>query len=149
MYNRFGAEVVVTEPIEANGLPMAALVPMQFIGTSNYEYWGPTIPQIFNMIRDGHSDQAMDLYWQIQPARQASMQAMAVLAGSNFLHRMLWKYQGWLSGFNGGPLRAPTMRLNDRQMKPLRGGLSASGLPVPPGKRWCIFCWTKPRIGPL
>ena len=58
----------------------------------------------------------MELYWQIQPARQASMQAMGMLAGSNFLHRMLWKYQGWLSGFNGGPLRTPTMRLNDRQV---------------------------------
>ena len=51
VYRRFGERVVVTEPIEANGLPMACLVPMQFMGTSNYEYWGPTIPEIFGLIR--------------------------------------------------------------------------------------------------
>ena len=131
VYKRFGERVVVTEPIEGNGLPMAGLVPMQFMGTSNYEYWGPMIPRIFGLIQDGQFEAAMKLYWQIHPARQASMQAMAMLAGSNFLHRMIWKYQGWLSGFNGGPLRAPTMRLNDRQMKPLRQGLIASRLEVP------------------
>lgn len=131
VYRRFGERVVVTEPIEANGLPMACLVPMQFMGTSNYEYWGATIPEIFGLIRDGRFEAAMQRYWQIQPARQASMQAMAMLAGANFLHRMVWKYQGWLAGFNGGPLRTPTMRLTDRQMKPLRQGLIASGLEVP------------------
>ncbi|MEQ8492695.1 MAG: dihydrodipicolinate synthase family protein, partial [Gammaproteobacteria bacterium] len=55
---------------------------------------------------------------------------LAVLQGSNFLHRMLWKYQGWLQGFNGGPLRAPTMRLVDRQMKALRQGLVAAGFDI-------------------
>ena len=47
-----------------------------------------------------------------------------------FLHRMLWKYQGWLNGFNGGPLRQPTMRLNEGHMNLLRNGLINSDLPV-------------------
>ncbi len=55
---------------------------------------------------------------------------MGMIAGSNFVHRMLWKYQGWLNGFNGGPLRQPTMRRVDRQMRPLRQALLASGLAV-------------------
>ena len=82
------------------------------------------------MIRDGRTNDAMDEYWKLFPARQATSAAMAVLAGSNFLHRMLWKYQGWLQGFNGGPLRAPSMRLVDRQMKPLRQALVASGFTI-------------------
>lgn len=127
VYNRFRDRVLVIEPIEGNGLPMATLVDMQFMGTSNYEYYGPAIPRIFKLIRDGRANEAMDEYWKLYPARQATGAAMAVLAGSNFLHRMLWKYQGWLQGFNGGPLRAPSMRLVDRQMKPLRQGLIASG----------------------
>lgn len=127
VYNRFADEVIVIEPIEGNGLPLATLLDLQFMGTSNYEYFGPTIPRIFAQIRAGNTNAAMDEYWKIFPGRQASMQAMAVLAGSNFLHRMLWKYQGWLQGFNGGPLRAPSMRLVDRQMKALRQGLIASG----------------------
>ncbi len=127
VYNRFRDRVLVIEPIESNGLPMATLIDMQFMGTSNYEYYGATIPRIFKLIRDGQINTAMDEYWTIFPGRQASTAAMAVLAGSNFLHRMLWKYQGWLQGFNGGPLRAPSMRLVDRQMKPLRHALIQSG----------------------
>jgi 4-hydroxy-tetrahydrodipicolinate synthase len=130
VYNRFGDQVIVIEPIEGNGLPMATLLDLQFMGTSNYEYFGPRIPEIFSLIREGRKNEAMDEYWKLFPGRQASMQAMAVLAGSNFLHRMLWKYQGWLQGFNGGPLRAPTMRLVDRQMKPLRAGLEACGFEI-------------------
>lgn len=127
VYNRFRERVLVIEPIESNGLPMATLLDMPFMGTSNYEYYGPTIPRIFKMIRAGKVNEAMDEYWTIFPGRQASTAAMAVLAGSNFLHRMLWKYQGWLQGFNGGPLRAPSMRLVDRQMKPLRQALIQCG----------------------
>ena len=84
----------MTLPLENDGLPLASLVPMQFMGTSNYEYFGSMIPRIFAMNQDGHFDKAMELYWQIHPARQINMQAMAMFAGSNFLHRMLWKYQG-------------------------------------------------------
>jgi 4-hydroxy-tetrahydrodipicolinate synthase len=130
VYNRFHDRVIVIEPIEGNGLPLATLLDLQFMGTSNYEYYGAAVPRIFRMIREGRRDEAMDAYWTLYPARQATSAAMAVLAGSNFLHRMLWKYQGWLQGFNGGPLRAPTMRLVDRQMKPLRQALIASGFEI-------------------
>ena len=41
---------------------------------------------------------------------------------------MQWKYQGWLNGFNGGPMRQPTMRLNDASMTMLRQGLAKSGI---------------------
>ena len=39
-----------------------------------------------------------------------------------------WKYEGWLNGFNGGPSRRPTMRLNDAMMKQLRNALIQSGI---------------------
>ena len=40
---------------------------------------------------------------------------------------MFWKFQGWLQGMNGGPLRQPTSRLNDGQMAALRKGLVYAG----------------------
>ena len=43
---------------------------------------------------------------------------------------MAWKYQAWLNGYNGGPLRMPTARLVSGQMKMLRAGLVNSDLPV-------------------
>ena len=145
VYRRFNDRVRVIEPIESNGLPMATLVSMPFMGTSNYEYYGSAIPEIFALIQHGEHNEAMARYWQLHHARQANGAAMAVLAGSNSLHRMLWKYQGWLQGFNGGPLRAPTMRLTDRQMKALRGGLIAAGLPCTEDDDAAFFVGRHPR----
>jgi 4-hydroxy-tetrahydrodipicolinate synthase len=124
----FGKEVVVTMPLEGDMIPLAQLVPIPFSGTSNTEYYGPTIPRIHKLLQDGKFDEATRLYWQIQPARKANAQANAYTLQTLFLHRMLWKYQGWLQGFNGGPLRQPTMRLNEGHMTLLRQGLAKAGL---------------------
>lgn len=126
IYKMLGDEVIVTFPVEDQGLPLASLLPLQFMGTSNSEYYGPTVPKIFQLLQDGQFDQAMELWWQIHPARMANVASR--VAGANALHRMLWKYQGWLNGFNGGPLRQPTMRLSPQQMQSLRNALAASGI---------------------
>jgi 4-hydroxy-tetrahydrodipicolinate synthase len=63
----------------------------------------------------------------LHPARQVKHQVMSV-AGSNFAHRYVWKYMGWLHGFNGGPLRMPTMRIVPAQMQAMRSGVERAGL---------------------
>jgi 4-hydroxy-tetrahydrodipicolinate synthase len=68
--------------------------PANFYPESHYDYFGPMIPRIFALIQQGEFDTAMELYWQIHPARQTNINSMAMIAGSNFIHRMLWKYQG-------------------------------------------------------
>jgi 4-hydroxy-tetrahydrodipicolinate synthase len=52
------------------------------------------------------------------------------MAGTALVPRMIWKYQGWLQGFNGGPIRYPHHRINDRQMRMLREGAIAGGFDV-------------------
>lgn len=131
-YHDVHDKVVVTFPVEHEGLPLTAMLGLKFMGTSDSEYYGPMVPRIHRLIREGEFDRAMDLYWQIHPARMAQMNLSASLRGTNFVHRMMWKYEGWLQGFNGGPLRQPTNRLVDSQMKALRQGLIASGLEVTP-----------------
>lgn len=124
----FGKEVVVTMPLEGEMIPLAQLVPIPFSGTSNTEYFGPMIPRIHKLLQEGKYDEATRLYWQIHPARKANQVTNAHVPQTLFLHRMLWKFQGWLNGFNGGPLRQPTMRLNEGHMNTLRKGLIDSGL---------------------
>jgi 4-hydroxy-tetrahydrodipicolinate synthase len=122
-------EVLITCPIEGDALPLAALVPMQFTGTSNTEYYGNMIPRMFRMVQEGRFDDMMKLYWQIHPARMAAQAvANSYRGGAGIIHRMQWKYQAWLSGFNGGPLRQPTMKIRDVHMKQLREALKKSGL---------------------
>jgi 4-hydroxy-tetrahydrodipicolinate synthase len=134
VFEQFRDEVVVTDPFEMNAPAWVRAYGMQFLGTSNYECLGPTVPRIFELLHDPDGyDQAMDLYWQVQPARQANMRLMSgSMTGTLVVPRMLWKYQGWLNGFNGGPNRsALSGRLDDAQMQAFRSAVVASGLPVP------------------
>ena len=124
----FGKEVVISNPLEKDMIPLAQLAPCQFSATSNTEYFGPMIPRIFKHLQDGNFAEATRLYWQTNPARKANATASAYMTQTNFIHRMQWKYMGWLNGFNGGPMRRPTMRLNDAMMKLLRDGLAKSGI---------------------
>lgn len=125
----FGKEIVVSCPVEGEMIPLSQIMPIQFSATSNTEYFGGMIPRIFKLLGEGNFDEATRLYWQIHPARKANSAASGYIwSSTSFIHRALWKYQGWLNGFNGGPMRQPTMRLQEAQMNGLRQALVQSGL---------------------
>lgn len=130
-YHRFRDEVVISCPIESDVIPLMSLMQLQFSGTSYTQWMSDYFPNAFDLARNGRWDEAMQLYWQVQPARAAVSAATgAYMPGANFINRTHWKYMDWLAGFNGGPLRAPAQRIPDRWMKTLRQGLAASNLPV-------------------
>jgi 4-hydroxy-tetrahydrodipicolinate synthase len=84
---------------------------------------------MFNLVRAGKFDEMMELYWQINPARVVQRSITASYSvGAGILHRMVWKYQAWLNGYNGGPLRQPTMKIRDVHMRQLREALKRSGI---------------------
>jgi 4-hydroxy-tetrahydrodipicolinate synthase len=131
MYHHFRDEVVISCPIEGDAIPLMSVLDLQFSGTSNTQWMSGYYPRAFELARTGQWEQAMELYWQVHPARIANGAAAQTYAGgTGVLNRSMWKYQDWLAGFNGGPLRAPTMRVPDRLMQSLRAGLHRSGLPV-------------------
>lgn len=129
MWHHFRGEVVISCPIEGDAIPMMNMMNLQFSGTSNTQWMQGYYPRAFNLAREGKWEEAMELYWKVHPARLANSAASAsYAAGTGVLNRTQWKYQDWLAGFNGGPLRAPAMRCPDRIMKMLREGLRASGV---------------------
>lgn len=131
MYHHFRDEVVISCPIEYDAIPMMSLMKLQFSGTSNTQWMSDYYPRAFDLARKGEWEAAMAMYWKVNPARQAGgAAAQASVPGTHVLNRTMWKYQDWLAGFNGGPLRAPAARAPDRFMKMMRQGLTASGLPV-------------------
>jgi hypothetical protein len=67
------------------------------------------------------------LRYRRRPARRVKASLAGALHGGNFLNRQAWKFQGWLQGYNGGPLRMPTQRIHDHQMAALRKGCSTPG----------------------
>src|SRR5262249_37910573 len=82
----------------------------------------------FRHLQAGEYDQATEIYWQLHPARKVRQALRSELSGGAFINRQAWKFQAWLQGYNGGPLRQPTQRIHDAQMNQLRNGLVASGL---------------------
>lgn len=131
MYHHFRDEVVISCPIEADAIPLMSLMKLQFSGTSNTQWMGYYYPKAFELARSGRWEEAMQMYWKVNPARQANTAASAASAPAiGSLNRTQWKYQDWLAGFNGGPLRAPMLRIPDRFMKSLRQALAASGCEV-------------------
>jgi 4-hydroxy-tetrahydrodipicolinate synthase len=132
VFERFKGTVVVTDPLEHNAPIWIRNYGMKFMGTSNYEYMGASVPRMLKLLSEPSTwSEGMELYWRLTPARRAGTAvSSAAVALTNLVPRMVWKYQGWLSGFNGGPLRGPMARLNAAQMSQLRSGALASGLPV-------------------
>lgn len=124
----FGDEVVISVPIEADLIPLGQVMPIQLSATSDHEYFGPMIPRVMSLLRDGKYDEATQIYWQLHPARKVKASLIPVLHGGAFLNRQAWKFQGWLQGYNGGPLRQPTQRIHDGQMNALRKALIDVGL---------------------
>jgi 4-hydroxy-tetrahydrodipicolinate synthase len=123
----FGKEVVISMPIEGELIPLAQIMPIQFSATSDHEYYGPMIPHVFDLLRDGNFDEAAEIYWRLHPARKVKAGLAPALHGGAFINRQAWKFQGWLQGYNGGPLRQPTQRIHDAQMLALRKGLVDAG----------------------
>jgi 4-hydroxy-tetrahydrodipicolinate synthase len=124
----FGGEVVISCPIEADFIPLAQVMPIQLTATSDHEYYGPMIPRVYQHLQAGEHDAATEIFWRIHPARKAKAAVAPQLHGGAFLNRQAWKFQAWLQGYNGGPLRQPTQRIHDSQMNMLRKGLADSGL---------------------
>lgn len=132
VFERFRDRLLITDPLEHNAPIWIRNYGMRFMGTSNYESMGDSVPRMLKLLGDESTwDKGMEIYWQVMPARRAGTAiSSATVAITSLVPRVIWKYQGWLMGFNGGPLRGPLPRINAAQMAQLRGAARASGLPV-------------------
>jgi 4-hydroxy-tetrahydrodipicolinate synthase len=132
-WKRHSDDVLVTVPIEGEMIPMKALLPIQWAGTSNYELYRDRIPKLFAQMEAGAFEEAMEGWWRLHPIRMAHAGLQGThMPGTKLLHRTYWKYFGWLNGFNGGPLRQPTQKLVDAHMRTIRAALKAGGLEPTP-----------------
>jgi dihydrodipicolinate synthase/N-acetylneuraminate lyase len=121
------ADVLLSDPMEFSAPMWVDLFDMQWMGTSNYEYYGDYVPRLLDLLRAGKSEEAMEEYWRIQPARNARSATMSS-GGANLVHRYLWKFQAWLNGYNGGPIRQPAMKLSESQMRTAAEGVRKAGI---------------------
>lgn len=123
-----GDKLLISDPRESTSPGHIQWFGMQWMGTSNFQYFGDAVPRYFQLMHEDRWEEAMEIYWRIHPARTARQAFGQTLAGAHFIHRTSWKYMEWLVGFNGGPLRMPTMRLTDSAAKALTDAAIRSGV---------------------
>lgn len=131
VHDRCHEQLIVENPMEQHIPALVANYGVRWFGTSGYEAFGPRVPEVLAAMLAGDRATAMERFWSYHPGREAKGQFHASFAGAHLIHRVGWKYLGWLQGFNGGLLRMPQMRLQPGQMKALRAGLAASGFELP------------------
>lgn len=91
----------------------------------------PHAVRMMQLLAEGKTQEAMQTYWRMAPALGSMMQIMAPLVPTGTYHWPLLKYQQWLSGGNGGLTRQPAMRVFQRNLMVIRGGLAAVGVQCP------------------
>jgi 4-hydroxy-tetrahydrodipicolinate synthase len=126
VHREFHEEIVISVPLEFEYVPLAQVIPIPFCGTNFSAYYGPVLPRIHKLIQQHNFDEATRLWYQLDPARKAF--AGVPVSSNGLINRVIWKYQSWLQGYNGGPIPHPTPRIYARDMTALRRGLQAAGL---------------------
>jgi len=126
VHREFHREVVISSPLEFEYVPLAQVIPIPFCGTNFSAYYGPWLPRIHKLIQQGSHAEATQLWYKLDPARKAF--ASVPVASNGLINRVIWKYQSWLQGYNGGPIPHPTPRIYARDMAALRRGLELAGL---------------------
>ncbi|MFN3388618.1 MAG: dihydrodipicolinate synthase family protein [Allosphingosinicella sp.] len=91
----------------------------------------PHAVRMMDLLLEGKTEEAMQCYWRMAPALGSMMKIMAPLIPTGTYHWPLLKYQQWLSGGNGGLTRQPAMRVFQRDLAVIRGGLAAVGVQCP------------------
>ncbi len=88
----------------------------------------PHAVEFVRRLAAGDVEAAMRGYWSMAPALGAAARVAQSFAHTGAQHWPLVKYQQWLSGGNGGMTRQPVMRMFQREMQAIRGGLAAVGV---------------------
>ncbi|PZU10984.1 dihydrodipicolinate synthase family protein [Sphingomonas sp.] len=126
VHRAFHKDVVISSPIEHEYVALSQFMPIPFCGTNFSAYYGPWLPRIHAMVQAGDHAAATETFYRLDPARKAFYGVAN--SGAGLINRMMWKYQSWLQGYNGGPLRHPTGRVYQRDMTLLRKGQENAGL---------------------
>ena len=126
VHREFHQEVVISSPLEFEYVPLAQVIPIPFCGTNFSAYYGPWLPRMHQLIQQKKFEEATQLWYKLDPARKAF--SSVPVASNGLINRMMWKYQSWLQGYNGGPIPHPTPRVYSRDMIALRRGSELAGL---------------------
>ena len=74
------------------------------------------MPKVFDLLQAGKHAEATKIHRQTCPAIKAKQGMTRLLDGRSVINHQAWKFQGWLQGYNGGPLRHRGDRVPDERV---------------------------------
>ena len=131
VHSAVGEQLLVQDPLD-HAWAFCTGLGQQWAGAMGYDMWqtedDQRVVRMFNHFRAGQLDEAMKIYWEVEPVRSASWAVHARLSSAGLYPFVLFKYQQWLVGGNGGMLRQPIHRPLEGDLILLRDALAASGI---------------------
>lgn len=132
VFKTVGDRLLINDPLDSAWAFMTTSCKQQWAGAMGYDMWQTQddhrTVRMFEHFRAGRLDEAMQIYWAIEPVRRASWQVHARYSGAGLYPFLMFKYQQFLVGGNGGMLRQPIHRAHTDDLHYLRAGLEASGI---------------------
>ena len=132
VFSAVGDQLLINDPLDNAWAFVVGDRGAHWAGAMGYDMWqsqdDQRVVRMFNHFRAGQIDEAMEIYWAIDPVRSASWNLHGRLSGSGLYPFLSFKFQQWLVGGNGGMLRQPIHRLSEWEMESLRSALAASGV---------------------
>lgn len=133
-FRLFGDKIAISYPFDDAWPIFIRKYGMQWSGSSPWQMFqtpdDPRMVRLFNLYQAGKMDEAMTLYWQIDPVRKVINQLGIASAGMGLYNFQQWKYGEGLVGMTGGELPMPKLTLFPHQKEQLRQGMIASGMKI-------------------
>jgi 4-hydroxy-tetrahydrodipicolinate synthase len=131
VFQAVGKQLLVNDPLD-HAWAFTCSAGQQWAGAMGYDMWQTQddhrAVRMFNHFRAGQIDEAMKIYWAIEPIRRASWALHGRVSSSGLYPFLSFKYQQFLVGGNGGMLRQPIHRLHSAEAAALRDAVIAGGL---------------------
>ena len=131
-FRRCGEKVLVQCPWE-RWLPLLhSQFGQQWMGAGPYEVFQspekPYLVDYFNLLMQGETEKAMDIYWKLTPVRMMFEKQFMPTVHLGTYHWPQHKYYQWLVGGNGGFTRQPVMKMYQHEMEETKNAMRAIGL---------------------
>ncbi|OGS48160.1 MAG: hypothetical protein A3J40_07460 [Erythrobacter sp. RIFCSPHIGHO2_12_FULL_63_10] len=132
VFDAVGDRLLINDPLDSAWAFIVGDRGAQWAGAMGYDMWqtkdDQRVVRMFNHFRAKQIDEAMEIYWAIEPIRAASWNLHGRVSSSGLYPFLSFKYQQWLVGGNGGMLRQPIHRLSEWEMESLRSAVIAGGI---------------------
>ena len=132
-FRLFGNKILISYPFDDGWPIFIRKYGMQWSGSAPWQVMqtpdDPREVRLFNLIQEGRMDEAMELYWKMDPLRKFFIYSvLTTLPLTGLYNFQQWKYMEGLVGMTGGEMRMPKIEFFERDKEMTKRAMLASGL---------------------